>query len=80
MPIIQQRTHVPFGSESKDLFGTSPSPRHYLLEQGTQGGLCSGGNAGSSIITLSSSAAGAKGKKQQSSTYGSLDMLNHENL
>jgi len=31
---IRQRAAPPYGSETKDLFGTSPSPRHYLLEQG----------------------------------------------
>jgi len=83
-------------SESKDLFGTSPSPRNYLLEQAARGWLGNAqGNAGSSIIsssssssssnssssgTVSSAAVGTKGKKQQRSTYGSLDMLNHENL
>lgn len=89
--IQHERARALSDCESKDLFGTSPSPRHYLLEQAARGGLGNAqGNTGSSIITSSSSssssgtvssaAVGAKGKKQQRSRYGSLDMLNHENL
>ena len=54
---IRQRQDPPFDSETKDLFGTSPSPRHFLLDQS---GL---GNVGLSSPT---SIAGNKG-------YGSLE-------